>query len=433
MEATAEELAEKTAKAQEKAIEGLLTKINEEMEKTWKDRDSDLAAKMTEQVRTILPAALKAYTEENPDFHLPGTEDSKEEFSIARAALAIANPTKIDQIGAGYEMECFKAMRVKFQEYVLKTTMDTGHIASPDALAGTHLVPEAHLDEFIDLLRDESVVFQSGARALPNQFGTITIPVLLSGASATWDYENATITPTDPTVGEHTMRPRRLTGAVRMSNMLITNSRPTAESIVRHDLMEQFRVALDTGILTEDGIGANPTGLLNATEAYTGEGDAGAVDMTNLSGSSGGWTYSIAMEFIADLANANALRGSLGWVMNPTDWINAIQMPSGTTNVDVARIVTQDGATTRLLGYPIRTTTILAHSNATGGEETVIFGDWSNIRVPFWRTLELAATNIGASTFLADQTVIRGIIYADISYDHLDAFSIGSTFGTLGV
>jgi hypothetical protein len=113
--------------------------------------------------------------------------------------------------------------------------------------------------------------------------------------------------------------------------------------------------------------------------------------------------------------------------MNPTDWSRAIQMPSGTSGVDVSRIVTQDGAMTRLLGYPIRTTTILANGGTTGGEETVIFGAWNNIRVPFWRTLELAATAIGASTFLADQTVIRGILYADTGFDHLDAFSIGTT------
>lgn len=421
MEKTAEELAEEKAAVQTSAINGLLEKINIEMQKNFKERDADFAAKLTEQVREILPNVLKAYKEENPDFHLPGTEDTKQEFSISRAALAIANPTKVDQIGAGYEMECFQEMRKKFQSYVQKVTMDTGHVASPDALSGEHLVPEAHLDEFIDLLRAESVVFQSGARAMPNQFGTITIPVLLSGASATWDFENVTITPTDPTVGEHTMRPRRLTGAVRISNMLITNSRPTADEIVRHDLLEQFRVALDTGILTEDGIGPNPLGLLNATELFTGEGNAGAVDLT------GGWTFAAAMEFLTDLANANALRGSLGWVMNPTDWSRAIQMPSGTTGVDVSRIVTQDGATTRLLGYPIRTTTILANGGTTGGEETVIFGDWSNVRVPFWRTLELAATNIGAATFLADQTVIRGILYADTSFDHLDGFSIGTT------
>jgi HK97 family phage major capsid protein len=185
--------------------------------------------------------------------------------------------------------------------------------------------------------------------------------------------------------------------------------------------MEQFRVAIDTGILTADGTGANPTGLLNASEAYTGEGNPGAVDLTS------GWTFALAMEFLTDLANANALRGSLGWVMNPTDWSRAIQMPSGTSGVDVSRIVTQDGAMTRLLGYPIRTTTILANGGTTGGEETVIFGAWNNIRVPFWRTLELAATAIGASTFLADQTVIRGILYADTGFDHLDAFSIGTT------
>ena len=114
--------------------------------------------------------------------------------------------------------------------------------------------------------------------------------------------------------------------------------------------------------------------------------------------------------------------------MNPTDWSECIQMPSGTTNVDVARVVVQDGAQTRLLGYPIRLTTTLAHSGvASNVEETVIFGDWSQVRVPFWKTLELRATDVGGSTFLRDQTLVRGIMYADVSIDHLESFAIGST------
>jgi HK97 family phage major capsid protein len=209
--------------------------------------------------------------------------------------------------------------------------------------------------------------------------------------------------------------------------MLIENSRPMAEQIVRDNLFEQFRIALDEAILKGSGSGANPTGLLNATPQMSGELDAGAVDLT---GAGNPWTYAKAMEFITDLANVNALRGSLGWAMSPTDWSEALQMPAGTgTTTQLARVSPQAGLPSTLVGYPVAHTTTLAHSGASSAEETVIFGDWSQIRVPFWKTLELRATDVGASTFLSDQTLVRGIMYADISIDHLQSFSIGSTEG----
>lgn len=416
-----------TYKQHEDAIKELLGTLNGEIEKRFDERDTDLAQKVKNALDELVPQAVAQYAKENPSFSLPGCNEEKgHKFEYARALDAIRkkNPDL-----APYEFECFKEMQKQYGEaWLAAQTKDaavapnTGYIASQDGLAGPHLVPEEHFNEIIDLFYANSVAFQLGARSMPNMFGTCTIPVLLSGASAAWSYENTAIAETDPTFGEHTMRPRRLAAAVRVSNMLLSNSRPMAEDVIRENLMEQFRVALDTAILTGSGSGANPTGLLNATPLMSGELASGAVTIGTA------WTYKEAMEFITDLANVNALKGSLGWAMNPTDWSNAVQMTSGTTNVDVNRLVVQDGAATRLLGYPIATTTILAHSGGTSLDETVIFGDWSQIRVPFWKTMELRTTDVGADTFLRDQTLVRGIMYADVSVDHLEAFSIGSTY-----
>jgi len=420
---------EKSFSEQQDAVKGLLTTLNGEIAKRFDDRDTELAQKVSNMLDELVPKAIAQYAKENPNFSLPGVNEEKgQKFEFARAldAIRLKNPDL-----APYEFECFKNMEKQYggawlaaqtKDAAVSTKAgDTGYVASPDGLNGPHLVPEEHMNEIIDLFYAESVVFQSGARAMPNMFGTVTIPVLLSGASATWSYENTTIGETDPTFGEHTMRPRRLAGAVRVSNMLLSNSRPMAEGIIRDNLIEQFRTALDTAVLKGSGSGANPTGLLNASPLMSGELASGAV------GIGAAWTYNEAMEFITDLMNVNALRGSLGWVMNPTDWSRAVQMTSGTSNVDVNRLVVSDGANTNLLGYPIRTTTLLAHTSYSGDEETVIFGDWRQIRVPFWKTMELRTTDVGASTFLKDQTLVRGIMYADVSIDHLESFTIGST------
>ncbi len=419
-----------TLKGHDELIKSLVEQVKQEFDKRWQERDNDAVDRLNKQIEEALPAAIKKMAEDNPNFSLPGSseKDTGKKFMMSAALAAIRFK---DRTLANFECEVMDDMRKKYGEQWMGIQKDaavapnTGYIASPDGLAGPHLVPEEHMNEIINLFYAESVAFQLGARGMPGAFGTISIPVLLSGAAATWDYENTEVNEVDPTFGEHTLRPRRLGAAVRMSNMLLTNSRPIAEGVVRDNLLEQFRVALDDAILSGSGSGADPTGILNATPQMSGELSAGSVDLTAYGNP---WTYALALEFIVDLANANALRGSLGWAMSPTDWSEAIQMPSGTTGVDVARIVTQDGAQTRLLGYPIRTTTQLTHSGAaSSGEETIIFGDWRQVRVPFWKTLELRATDVGGSTFLRDQTLVRGIMYADVSIDHLESFSIGST------
>jgi len=405
-----------------KAILELTNKLQDIINTRFDERDNDTAEKLARQIRESLPDAIKALAEENPDFRVPGLGEEKDkEFSFAKAAYAIANK---NWANAGYEKECFDEMDARFGNHVARAkALNTGHVATPDAHEGQYLVPEQHLNEIIDLLYADSVVFQSGARSMPGQFGEITIPVLLSSASAAWYYEGVSITESEPSFGEHTMRPRQLMAMVRVGNMLLTNSRPTAEQIIRDNLAEQFRIALDTAVLEGSGVGAEPTGLVNATPPFTEEGTTASVTMT------AGWTYAKAMEFITDLANENALRGSLGWVMNPTEWSRAIQMSSGTSGVDVNRIVVQDGAATSLLGYPLRTTTILAHSGASSGamDDTVIFGDWRQVRVPFWKTLEMRASDVAGTAFAQNQTLVRGILYADVSFDHLQSFSIGST------
>jgi HK97 family phage major capsid protein len=406
---------------QEKAVQELLTSLIGEMDKKFDERDNDLAQKIENLVNDALPQLAKQYLAENPNFSLPGAGEEKgQEFSFVRAATAIREK---QPDYAPYEFECFRAMNEMYGDHV--RTRAPGATDTSGAL-GQFLVPEEHFNEIINLFYANSVSFGLGARSMPNQFGELKIPVLKSGVSAAWLAENTAVSLGELLYTEHTMRPKQLMAATVLSNVLMTNSRPTAESIIRDNFSNQFRIALDTAILKGSGSGAEPIGIINDTPVASGMPSQGAVDMT---GSGNNWSYAKAMEFQTDLANADALQGSLGWAMSPTDFSNAVQMPSGTASVDVNRLVISQGTQTFLLGYPIGQTTILSHSGSpvSGPEVTVIFGDWSQVRVPFWKTLELRASDVAEDTFLKNQTVVRGVLYADTSFDHLESFSLGTT------
>jgi hypothetical protein len=169
------------------AIDAIVERVNNEIEiaKTADQRDCDLIEKLNKQLQDdLIPAAIKAHQDENPSFSLPGVNEEKQKFSFAKAIGAMRTGNWAD---AGFELECFKNMNAQYGDAwssVQKATGNTGYVASPDGLAGPHLVPEEHMNELIDLFYAESVAFQLGARAMPGAFGTVTIPVLLSGASA---------------------------------------------------------------------------------------------------------------------------------------------------------------------------------------------------------------------------------------------------------
>lgn len=343
-------------------------------------------------------------------YTLPGADEGREKFSFAKAFFAIRNG---DWSQAGYEQSIFSETR--------KRAMTTG------STSGGYLIPAEVMGEVIELLRAENVCMRLGARVLTNLSGSpVTWPRKTSGSTGYWVGENLPITESDIVVGQINLTPKKCACLVKVPNELAILSNPSAEQVVRADLAETLGNALDLAYLRGSGTDYQPLGItqtLNIPIVNAGTG-----------GNSGSFLWDTASQMEGKLEDANALRGSLGFAMNPKIKRllkrQRIQQFSGDTGGEyVVWPVLTDNALRAALGYDFATTTQFPTNlcTDTAGSE-VIFGNWAELFIGLWGGLEILASNVAGDNtggaFSSDQLWIRAIQRTDAAMRHLASFVV---------
>lgn len=336
---------------------------------------------------------------------LPGSEatgDKKKDFSFARAVHAINTN---DWRGADVEKDVFAEMQTKAQSLGTDS-------------AGGFLVPEEHIGTVIEKLKAESVVYRAGARDMEASGSPLVIPRLSTSVAAAWGAENATITAADAVFEQVSMTPKQLSAYTKISNLLLKTSVPAADQVISDDISEQLVLGLDQGALQGTGASNQPTGIINQSGVNTS-----ALTDAQL-------TYDQLIDFVDALAQDNALKGSLAWVMHPSVLkqiriLKSDNEATTTKNHHLARVMIGEGPQTTLLGYPYFVTTQLTGTSGVGAD-SAIFGNFADLIIARWGGMELEATRTGADAFEKNQTHVRGIVQADISVRHAESFCVAS-------
>jgi HK97 family phage major capsid protein len=352
-------------------------------------------------------------------------------FSIARGVKAIMLG---DWSEAGFEKEVCAESR---KRQVQATGMDRGpksftvpwevtmekakgggsRQGQRDLLAQSGEGPETietslRANEFIELLRPVSVLIQAGARVLTGLVGNVNFPRLTAGGTAAWVAEGSAPSETTPALDVLSLVPRTVIGYTDISRQLILQSTPAAEGIVRDDLTMNIGTQLDIAGLRGAGAPA-PTGI-SATSGIGGVafGTNGAAP-----------TNALMVEFLTDVANANALKGALAFVMNPNT-MGKLMTTERATNTGM--FMWNDNAIARpVYGYPAFVTTNLRSTLVKGSSGSVcsemIFGNFSELFMAFWGGLDILVDPYTAST--TGTVRIVAAQSADIGLRHPLSFS----------
>jgi HK97 family phage major capsid protein len=256
----------------------------------------------------------------------------------------------------------------------------------------------------------------------------------LTGATAYWVGENAAITPSDLTVGQLSLAPKKVAALVKMSNDLALLSNPSAEAMVRRDIALALGLAVDLAGLRGAGSPNVPLGIANTPSIATYDiGDAGGVFT---------WDHASAME--GKLEDANALRGTLGYVFSPKVKRllkrQKVAQFSGDAGGSYIVLPTVSDAMLRdLLGYDFGTTTQIPVniSKSTSADcSEVYFANWNELLIGMWQGLEIAASNVAGDAsggaFSSDQLWIRAIQRVDIGLRHAASFCLCSDARVIG-
>ena len=341
---------------------------------------------------------------------LPGLEFESDKFSLLRAINAI---TTKNWKNAGFELEVFQ------NTTDLKKTMST----EVDS-AGGYIVPVQALGDFIELFRANLVTKQLGATYIEGLNGSpVEVPGQAGGATVYWlgeDNPNG-ITASDLTLNQKQMTPHGAAALVKLSNRLLRMSNPSIEGLVRQDVAFAMAEAVDLAALR--GIGANgqPLGVMNTSGVLT-------YDMVGIAKRVGIWGGLYEIE--NKLAEANALKGKLGWAFHPRVKKNLSLARVGAAAEDGFAQFVQNPATegriTNMLGYPYASTTNMTITTSTNPDESeVLFGNWAELIVGVWQGLSIMASQEASTAFTTNQTWVRFVQEVDVMVRHTESFCIG--------
>jgi HK97 family phage major capsid protein len=278
-----------------------------------------------------------------------------------------------------------------------------------DAEAGGFFVPAEQSPEIIRKLYATSVVKAMGARVLPLSAAPFTQTRISGGCTAGWGSEIATITGSGLTTQQMTLNPRRLAAVAPISDLLQILQNNGAVSELEADMGQAMGLELDLAAMTGNGVpGAEPRGIINLP-----------VQTETLSDPA---TYDQWVAFRSKVRGANALVGSLGWVMSNADMLELEQIKDTTSGTDTnvqplgsRSLLTGEGENVKVLGYRAMVSTQLSDGQ-------VIFGNWNDLVIGQWGGVRFDRTN--AVGFLTGESHIRAVTYADIGVRHFESFCI---------
>jgi HK97 family phage major capsid protein len=231
---------------------------------------------------------------------------------------------------------------------LLRRDMGLSTFSKGGALVGEHVEPEV-----IPFLRSKSICARLGAQVVTGLRPPTGFPVVTGDFSAQFSDEFYQTQPSQVTLGQQGLTPRRLSCVVIASKFLEKNSGVDFDAFITEQASAKIFQTLDTAALT--GTGGNlPIGILNAqgTSTVTFGGAA---------------TWPKILNFEQDLGNANADGPRMGWAQSPNTrakW-KAAQRASGTST-----FLQADDNT--VAGYPSSMTMALS-------TDQCIFGNWSDL------------------------------------------------------
>jgi len=281
------------------------------------------------------------------------------------------------------------------------------------ATAGGHLVGTDHLgDQFVDALRSRLVFNELGARFMTGLRGDVAIPKLATGVSAGFVAENGATSEVNAVFSQITMSPKSLGAFTDISRLLMIQSDPSVEQIVRDDLLNAIAQKIED-VAIEGGGSNEPTGI-------TGTSGIGSVAI----GTNGGaiaWDDIVNLVKEVEVDNAAINGNTLAYLTNPK--VKSL-MASTAKVASTDSVMLLDAPWNSLYGYNLSITNNVP-SDLTKGTGTalsaMIFGDFSQLMMGFFSTPDVLVDPYTAGSTGAVR--IRVMQELDIAVRHAQSFA----------
>jgi HK97 family phage major capsid protein len=302
------------------------------------------------------------------------------------------------------------------------------------ATGGGFAVPQGYSDDVIAALRPLVSVRKLNPIIVPMGNGNLYWPRINTGATVGYISENAIIGCTQEQFGAVNLTAKKLAAIVPVSNTLIRSASPSADVIVKTDLVAALASTEDYYLLRGDGTNNTPRGLrgwVPTSNVFTapalsgsilGEADVASVD-ASLS----------QLELALVGAGVKMIRP--GWILSPRTAL-ALKSLRTTSGARAFPEMTKDGM---LKGYPFAVSTNVP-TNLTaapsGGSQIttaseIYFADFGYVVIGEFPVIIDASgqgtyTDSGStiSAFSQDTTIIRVVLQSDIGMRRDEAIAV---------
>jgi HK97 family phage major capsid protein len=396
-----------------KAVKAERSRISEIQTVAAKYNLTELGEQYIRDERSVADFNSAVLKEWKPEAIAPKADDTdigltKEEtrsWSVLRAIDYLADPNnRAKREAAAFEIEASEAAASKLgrssrgitiPNEVFKRDLAT----RPDTAGGNLVQTDLDAANFIELLRNNSVLQQTGATTLTGLQGNLSIPRLGASGSAYWVSESSAPTESQQTIEQVNMSPRTVGAYTDISRKLLIQSSMDVENLVRNDLAKVIALEIDRCALYGLGNTSEPLGVHNTTGIAT----------ENVGNNDPSWADVVNME--SDIAVANALTGSLSYVtranINGAMKVKAKDSGSG--------LFVNDNGTVN--GYPC-----YVSNQIEAGD--IWFANWTDLIIGYWSGLDL---QVDPYTGGAAGTVrVRVLQDTDVAVRHPESFCLGA-------
>ena len=298
---------------------------------------------------------------------------------------------------------------------------------------GGSLVLPQFSSEFIELLRNETVIRKAGARQISMPGGNLTFGGQESAASAGYVGEKGPISESSPKTSQPlVLSEKKLAGLVPLTNDLIRNASISAEAFVRDDLVQVMAVTEDSAFLYGDGTQFAPKGIklgLASGHRYA---------MSALAAAGVPTVAEVKKELAKALRKLKTSKipvRNWAWFLTPAQEQAIIQAvgPGAEGTNSLEREMAERGT---LLGHKFYVSTQIA-DNGTIGDlfllpmDQVVIGDSLSLELEVFPNAAWVSGGNVVSGISTDQSVIRAIAKHDIGlrYDVAGVCVTGVTWG----
>jgi len=420
------------AVAAERARIASISKLGEKFNQADMARQLIEGGKSLDDARSAFLEKLGAKQEPIADKGT-GTVDMSErdmsQYSVVKAIRAAAsgkwnNAGLEREVSAELARQSGRETEGFFMPLNLRAPYAVGASATGGSLVATNLLAGS----FIEVLRAKAMIMQMGVTTLTGLVGNIAIPRQTSATQTYWVNEAASLTEAEVSFDQVTMSPKQVGALSQYSRLMLQQSTPDIEMVVRNDLAKVMALAIDKAAINGAGSSGEPTGILNTSGIGTVSMGTNGAAFANGSASvtPSGLDQLIQLESKLDIANA--LEGSLYYMTNAKVIAQLKQLKDQyggylwSNNTDATTSLATPGS---ISGYSVARTNQVPFnlSKGTGTNlSALLFGNFSDLVIGMWGALEILPNPYG-SGYNSGSINIRSLQTVDIAVRHAASFA----------